>query len=546
MVKADDPSFAFKLAALPTWMRPLFDPAWGKATTRRRLILGGMATAWFVIVLATIWHHEFWRDEVVPLSIAIASRSLWEIPDLLKNVGHPVVWYVLLRIGHQALGSSLALPTVSLLVAGAAVMIFLFRSPFSLGLKLLFVFSVLPLYEYSVMARNYGISMLLMFGFAAIYPHRRRHPFVVAVLLALLANTNVHSLLIAGILTLLWLWDDAVVDRRVLTARQLGLLGFAAGLILTSALFGLKTALPDERTVATSALQATNLGDFLRPFAALLRRPWETMEALIPFPNPWPWRFLQILLMGGLLLGLAVRTRLALALLAAFLALGFLFKFAYPGVLRHQGILLVFTLVLYWLNAEAGPSIRGSFPARFHSLPARFNSLALLVVFPLVLFWNDCLAFYKIQEDFKMLCSSSKPLGEWLNSHPEYRDSIILGEPDYLLESLPYYAAQRIYIPRESRFGNWVRFTTDSRPILSLGELLDAAQGLKEKEHQTVFVTMGFPASVFEQKRSVAYSYNKVLTWTPSQWQRFRQSTKRVAEFWSSKGDENFDLYEIR
>src|SRR5215831_8770258 len=116
-MKAGGQSFAFNLPELRTWMRPLFDPAWGKGTIRLRFILGAMATAWFAIVLATMWHHEFQRDEVRALSIATSSPSLWQMPVFLKNEGHPVVWYVLLRIGYQALGSTAALPAVSFLFA---------------------------------------------------------------------------------------------------------------------------------------------------------------------------------------------------------------------------------------------------------------------------------------------------------------------------------------------------------------------------------------------------------------------------------------------
>ena len=81
---------------------------------------------------------------------------------------------------------------------------------------------------------------------------------------------------------------------------------------------------------------------------------------------------------------------------------------------------------------------------------------------------------------------------------------------------------------------------------MSLGELLDTAQELKEKEQQKILVALGFPASYFEQNSSKVYSYNKVLTWTPSEWQRFRQGTELIAEFWSSKRGENFALYVIR
>jgi len=347
-------------------------------------------------------------------------------------------------------------------------------------------------------------------------------------------------------------------------------------LIFGAALFAIKTTLPDERTVATHAFQAKTFDDYLSPFVRLLIMPWTPVKSLIPLGGPgtnqerghgWPWRLVQVLLLGTLLLGLAVcSTRLALAFLTAFLGLGYFFNFAYYGAIRHQGILLIFMLVLYWLNAEAGPAVRGLLPERFHSLAARSYALALLISLPLLLSWNDYLALDKIQVDFKKAESSIKPFGDWLNAHPEYKDSIILGEPATLLEALPYYAAQRIYIPRESRFGKWAKLTTEAKPVMSLGELLVVAQKLKEQEHQTILVALGFPSSVFEQQRSPTYTYpNGVqslalpagfkgcyFTWTPSEWEQFKQSAKRVAAFWAARDgtglaeSENFDIYEIQ
>jgi hypothetical protein len=449
----------------------------------------------------------------------------------------------LLRITHQVLGNPLALPMASVLSAGGAVLLFLFRSPFSGGLKLLFVFGVLPLYEYSVMARNYGISMLLMFGFAALYPRRQQYALLLALVLALLANTNVHSLLIAGVLTCLWLWDETMVGRQGWTAHRLGLLGLAAGLILAAALFALKTTLPDERTVVTSVHHATSLDDYLRPFGRSLRAPWRTMDELMPFPD-WifhgrPGRALQYLLIGALVLGLAVQARLALALLATLVAFGFLFQFVYPGVLRHQGLLLIFALTLYWMNIETGPPVR-------KNLSARLNTFALLIALPLLLLWTDYYALYKVRQDFRFELSSSAALGKWFRNHPQYREAIILGEPDYFLEALPYYVPQRIFIPRESRFGAWVHFTTEATPVMSLGHLLEVAQMVKAREHQDVFLALGFPTQDFEKSGFKKYPYNKVLTWTPLEWQAFRQHTILMAQFWSSLGDENFDLYKLQ
>jgi hypothetical protein len=525
----------------------MYDSSWARGSTRQTAILAVLAATWFAIVLVTICHHEPWRDEVRALSIAIASPSLWALPEFLKNEGHPVLWYALLRLGYQVFGSVTELYIVSFTVAAGAVLLFLFRSPFSLGLKFLFVFSILPLYEYSVMARNYGISMLLMFGFAAVYPQRQRHPLVIALLLALLANTNVHSLLIAGILTVLWLWDSVVVDleREKLTAQRLSRLGLAAGSVLAAALFSLKTAMPDERTIVTGIHHAKDLKDYIDPLVASLRRPWQSMELLLPFSAivngvvaTKLLHLVQDLLIGALILGLTSQFRLAGALLAGFLAFGYLFNFAYPGDLRHHGILFVFVLVLYWINAETIQTGRDT-------LGERLQALTLATVLPALLLWGDYLAFDKVRRDYQLEVSSSKSLAEWLNRHPEYQNAIILGEPDFALESLPFYATQRIYIPRESRFGNWIKFTTDSMLVMNLGTLLNVAQALKAKERQPVLIALGLSARELETKTSKIYLYNKMLTWTPSEWSRFRYSTKQVTAFWSTASDENFDLYEI-
>jgi hypothetical protein len=157
---------------------------------------------WSVIVAFIAMRHEFWRDEVRALSLAMDAHSLSDLPALLKDEGHPMLWYVLLWAGFRMTSSKLVLPVLSLLIGGAAVAIFVFHAPFPRWLKALFVFGGLPLYEYSVMARNYGISMLLLFVFAWLYRSRRKHPLLLGTVVALLCNTNIHSLLLAFVLWL--------------------------------------------------------------------------------------------------------------------------------------------------------------------------------------------------------------------------------------------------------------------------------------------------------------------------------------------------------
>ena len=138
-------------------------------------IIVGLLTIWLAIVLFTSTRHEFWRDEVRALWIARAAHSPLDI-FRIRNEGHPALWYLLLYLCKSIVDSPLVLPVLSITIAFAAVVLFLFRAPFPLWLRALFIFSALPLYEYSVMARNYGISMLLFFIAAALYRERDEHP----------------------------------------------------------------------------------------------------------------------------------------------------------------------------------------------------------------------------------------------------------------------------------------------------------------------------------------------------------------------------------
>jgi hypothetical protein len=228
-----------------------------------------------------------------------------------------------------------------------------------------------------------------------------------------------------------------------------------------------------------------------------------------------------------------------MAMLAAFLGLGFFFSFGFEGDLRHKGLLLVLFVTLYWLSLDAGQGRPGT-------MATRFETLAFLAIWPLVLLWNDAFALFKVRSDIRNELSSVPAFGRWLSDHPDHLGSIVLGEPDYLLEALPYYAPQRIYIPREARFGKWVRFTTESKAVLGLGELLDVAQELSRREHRQVLIALGLPAAEFGRTSSYRHSYNKVLEWTPAEWDRFRRATKQVAGYWSPTTDENFDIYSVR
>ena len=55
---------------------------------------------WLGVTIFVMTNHEFSRDEVRALSFARAAVSPLNLLDLVKNEGHPVLWYLLLYIGR--------------------------------------------------------------------------------------------------------------------------------------------------------------------------------------------------------------------------------------------------------------------------------------------------------------------------------------------------------------------------------------------------------------------------------------------------------------
>jgi len=224
---------------------------------RQARLCGSILLGWGLVVAVTMSQHEFWRDEVRAFSLAMDAKSLPDLKVLLQNEGHPMLWHALLYAGYGLTGSKLVLPAASALICAAAVAIFVWSAPFPLWFRALFVFGGLPLYEYSVMARNYGISMLLLFVFARLYPSRDERPIALGAVLALLANTNVHSALLSCLLMGVWLWDVLVRERAAPFGKRALLVYCAGALLCTGVAFALWTVWPTTELLASDTSRYT-------------------------------------------------------------------------------------------------------------------------------------------------------------------------------------------------------------------------------------------------------------------------------------------------
>ena len=481
----------------------------------------------------TTARHEFWRDEVRALSLARAASSPLDLYQLVQYDGHPALWHLLLYVGTSIVDTPLVLPVTSILVGFAGVTVFMVSAPFPLWFRGLFIFSALPLYEYSVMARNYGISMMLLFVAAVLYRKRRTHPLPFAFALALLANTNVHSAMFACLAAAVWAWDIAVDQKQGAVPRGLSRY-LPLSIVVAGVLVCLAFSMPRENTVLTSVRSTANVTGIAYQFWNAVLRPDDTFPELLP---AWLPSKAAVLLLYGAVFGLWRRPNLLLAALAAQTALGVFFRVAYPGWYRHQGLYLVFLVFLYWLFIESANTRTFEGARRLLFRGGLMAVLALIVV-------DVAKAPGFVRADITGERSASRAFGAFLNESGTYGDAVLIPEPGFILESLPYYAGNAIYLPREGRFGTTVAWTS-SRYSLSLSELLSAARDVRARSGTDVLIVLGSMDTDLDGAGEKKYLYGNVFSWSAAEAREFRSSTTLVAEFSAFDGDESYKVFAL-
>ena len=121
-----------------------------------------IAAAGIALVGITILRHELWRDELQAWQIARASHGFENLVHNARYEGHPLLWFALLSpLSHFHAGPG-AMQLLQLFIGATTISVAVWRAPFTLFQKLLFVFGYFILYEYGVLTRSYGLGAMLL------------------------------------------------------------------------------------------------------------------------------------------------------------------------------------------------------------------------------------------------------------------------------------------------------------------------------------------------------------------------------------------------
>ena len=514
----------------------------GEANPRDLRVRALLFAAWLAVTLLLLAQHVFWRDEVRAFSFALQGDTVVDMLRMLHGEGHPALWYLLLRGAHAIVPAREVLPAVGYLVGLAAASLFAFKAPFRPQTIALVLFSSFALTEYPIVARNYGISMLLPFVLAHLYPRWRDRGPAIGLLLLLLCNTNVPSCLLAAAFLLFWL-VELLGEEGLRWHRKYAIFILNAAIAAAGAAICFVTVYPTMHDAAPVAFQGGGI-------------PWKAIAAtlFVPAYSWWgltppalPSNTLTGCLFAGIvfggLFGLIRAPGAFLSSLAVAIGFQLLFQLVYPGFYRHQALFLVYVIAMYWL-VERGRGGRwegrGRLAARLSTLKAAGRPVFLIMLALQVL--NSAGTIGSLAH---APFSHSRDLADLLKRE-RLESAVLIADPDMMLEPMPYYTHNPIYLMREQRWGDWVRFTKKVRQDLTPDDFLRDARILRARTGRPVVI-------VFEHRldpNQRFYRKTNVHVWRftadPGQVRRFLAGTRKLASFGPAITDERYDVYALR
>jgi len=449
-----------------------------------------MATRWFAAILASVFflleliqilHHGMWEDEMQVWSFSQHSHSLSELHYVTRYEGHPEGWQLLVYFISQFSSNPFAMQLLHLAIATMTAYVVARYSPFSRLQKVLIVFGYFLFYEYAAISRDYALGVFGLFSFCAVFrPGPRKNYILLALLLALMAESNIYALILALSLALMILFEAMQTDqrRRYLSSKPKEIV-CAAALFLAAVSISLLHMRPPAdigwNVVSDLSVRAS------KGLSGTLAMIW---IAFVPIPRLshqfWSSNFLGahyrvMAVLSTLLVAVSVlffiRKRTVLFLYLCGLGALCLFKkLVYTGTVRHDGHAFVLFLACMWLAKyypeQAFPSRRVDKAAE-RLKPYQDGLLeGLLSVQVIAALVASVIAL-------SVPFSQAKAVSAFLRAnHMDHM--FIIGDPDFAASSIAGYLNRDFYYPRGDRMGSYVlwdnRRTRPTEPILELSK----------------------------------------------------------------------------
>lgn len=470
-------------------------------------------------------HHEMWRDELEAWLIAKDSSSISALLENLKYTGHPPLWYFLLHIISRFVRHPWVMQLLHLAISITFVFIFILYSPFNKLQKTLFCFGYYSLYEYTLISRNYGLGIVFIFAFCALFPSRYQNYLPLAIVLSLLCQANVYGLIISFVLCL-----TLILDALINSDNHKNLYGKRWSIIASLIIYGvslltvfLQILPPDDAVYKGDLLSVSqenldSIGFYLKRFGRAFVSIW---SGYIPIPNFSEFHFhntnviylfaehkqtsvaavnvvsysdIFMFLFSLIILGIGAIAFspqpiiLFFYTIANFTIIGFMYSVKLSGV-RQNGYLFIIALICFWLSTSYPKSNWLSrFNNKFFARIIKYKSLLLTILLCVHVIGG----VYAYGRDLVEPFSASKAATKYLKNY-QYDNLTIVGYKDDIVSPFSAFLDKKIYYPENEDFGSFSVWTVNKKKNnenITHQEILEQTNDLLNQEDKEILLIL--------------------------------------------------------
>ncbi len=471
---------------------------------------------WGTITLFFTCNHVVWRDEMRALSIVIDSHSIFDLAfHKLENEGHPILWYLILYIFYFILKSTIVLKIASFTIGIFNTYLIVFKTKLYFIVKLLLIFTSLMFFEYTIKARNYGISItfiLLLYNLLD-KEFNKKNYFLLILFSILLSQTNIIGFIISIAFHIIYLFEKRIQNKKLLLISGVVLFSNTLLFYLITKTNSLSVFFIDKSVLIKKMLNLNSLSLLLpyysfKPFIGTMNSVGIGIGTLILF-------LLILSLKKSKLYLTAIYTLLILA--------QFISVYVYGLFPRHIGLIIIFYILLFFrINS-------------FENINAIKNYLNLPTLILIIFFVANIVQIF---ETIEKPHSCSKEFANFINDE-KYNNSILIGERDFFTEAIPYYSDIDIYVPREKIYSKITHFTSKNSDTLKMSEILNISDSIKKP------ILLLFDSFSYYKSKPIRHFFNmreKCFIFDTVNLSRIQF----LKNFTNTQSDEFYELYYIK
>lgn len=449
----------------------------------------------FILSLIGILNHEMWRDEYQAWMVAREAHSIPQLFQNLKYEGNPVLWHAFLYMITSLTDNPFYMQLFHILISASFIYLINRYAPFPIYQRVLLSFGYYAFFEYNIIARCYGLGVLLIVIFCMLYKDRQKYILLIGLILFLLANNTIFGVILAVSFAGIILFESIFRDKKSKVPQiPMSKLAIFSAITFIGVLLGYLQIKPEPDN-SFPTLYVTHF-DIVRLQYTLSR----FIHAYIAIPNfrnfhfwntnffvPDERKFLvgitPILFLIWLIAFL--RNRLAFLLYTGCTLILLVFYY-YTGFIwsRYSGHLFLLLIACYWMTyyTKEKPYQNG-LVEKIALMGSKIRSPLFVII--LVIHVIGGVTAYVM--DLKYPFSTSQEAAEYLKQNKLDAFNIV-GSQDYAISPLASELDKKIYYVERKEAGTFIIYDQKRTFVSGFSELIDYVSHVMGKESNRVIL----------------------------------------------------------